>query len=125
MYQRIDKLKTIKQLNDLEEEITDRYGKLPNAVKLLFEKKRVEVMMNNYCFDRFDELEKESRLVLSEEFSQNVDGVKLFEEIMNLSSDIKLRYNHNKIALIFIKRKNWLQYLTKAMEIVERMGERK
>lgn len=125
LYQRIDKLKTIKQLNDLEEEITDRYGKLPNAVKLLFEKKRVEVMMNNYCFDRFDELEKESRLVLSEEFSQNVDGVKLFEEIMNLSSDIKLRYNHNKIALIFIKRKNWLQYLTKAMEIVERMGERK
>ncbi len=125
LYQRIDKLKTMKQLNELEEEITDRYGKLPNAVKLLFEKKRVEVLLSNYCFDRLDELERECRLVLSEEFSQQVDGVKLFEQIMNLSSDIKLRYNHNKIALIFLKKKNWFTYLTKAMEIVETMGNKK
>jgi hypothetical protein len=61
---------------------------------------------------------------LSEEFSQSVDGVKLFEQIMNLSSDIKLRYNHNKIALIFAKKKNWLQYVNRAMIIIEKMGDK-
>ena len=124
LYQRIDKLKSLAQLSELEAEITDRYGKLPNAVKLLFEKKRIEVMLESYRFDRMDELEKECRLVLSEEFSQSVDGVKLFEQIMNLSSDIKLRYNHNKIALIFAKKKNWLQYVNRAMIIIEKMGDK-
>ena len=124
LYQRIDKLKSLAQLSELEAEITDRYGKLPNAVKLLFEKKRIEVMLESYRFDRMDELEKECRLVLSEEFSQSVDGVRLFEQIMNLSSDIKLRYNHNKIALIFAKKKNWLQYVNRAMIIIEKMGDK-
>ena len=124
LYQRIDKLKSLAQLSELEAEITDRYGKLPNAVKLLFEKKRIEVMLESYRFDRMDELEKECRLVLSEEFSQSVDGVKLFEQIMNLSSDIKLRYNHNKIALIFAKKKNWLQYVNRAMKKKKKMGDK-
>ncbi len=124
LYQRIDKIKTATQLERLEEEIRDRYGKLPNAVALLFEKKRAEIMMNGKCFERFDELEKECRLVLSEDYSQTINGVKLFEEIMNLSSDIKLRYNHNKIALIFPKRKNWLLLVNKAMAIVENAGEK-
>ena len=122
LYQRIDKIRNAVQLERLEEEIRDRYGKLPNAVSLLFEKKRAEIMMNGSCFERFDELEKECRLVLSEKYSQTINGVKLFEEIMNLSSDIKLRYNHNKIALIFPKRKNWLLLVNKAMAIVERAG---
>ena len=108
---------SIPELNELMKKVREGHGRL-------LEKKRAEIMMNGKCFERFDELEKECRLVLSEEYSQTINGVKLFEEIMNLSSDIKLRYNHNKIALIFPKRKNWLLLVNKAMAIVENAGEK-
>ena len=124
LYQRIDKVKNMSALVALQEEITDRYGKLPNEVKMLFEKKRVEIMLNSNMFESFNEYEKECRLVLSEQYSQNVDGVKLFENIMKLSSDIKLRYNKNRITLSMIKRKNWLPLIMEAMKIVEQ-SERK
>lgn len=124
LYQRIDKVKELPRLIALQEEITDRYGKLPQEVKMLFEKKRVEIMLNSPMFEGFDEFDKECRLVLSESYSQQVDGVRLFESIMKLSPDIKLRYNRNRITLIFIKRKNWLNYVMEAMKIVEQ-SERK
>lgn len=120
LYQRIDKAKNLPGLIKLQDEISDRYGRLPQSVKLLFEKKRAEIMLNSHVYERFDELEKECRLVLSESYSQNVDGVKLFESIMNLSGDIKLKYNRKRITLLFLKRKNWLPLLMEAMTIVEK-----
>ncbi len=124
LYQRIDKINNLKDLNSLQEEIVDRYGKLPSSVKMLFEKKKAEVLLSSKYYDSFDELEKECRLILSAEYSQNIDGVSFFENIMSLSSDIKLRYNKNRITMIFPKKKNWLSTVIKAMEIVEK-AERK
>ena len=119
LYQRIDKIRTVSQLARLEEEIADRYGKLPAQVRLLFEKKRAEIMLNSPLFEKFTESDKDYRLVLSAEYSQQVDGVRLFEALNNLSMDIRLRYNNSKITIVFLKKKNWLPVVTRAMEIVE------
>ena len=124
LYQRIDKIKNRKELNRLQDEIADRYGKLPNSVKLLFEKKRAEIMLNSRMFDSLDELEKECRLTLSQSYSQKVDGVKLFERVMKLSSDIKLRYTNNRITFMIPKRKNWITTVNELMNIAEK-AERK
>jgi len=124
LYQRIDKIKNRKELNRLQDEIADRYGKLPNSVKLLFEKKRAEIMLNSRMFDSLDELEKECRLTLSQSYSQKVDGVKLFEKVMKLSSDIKLRYTNNRITFMIPKRKNWITTVNELMNIAEK-AERK
>ncbi|MBQ1342074.1 MAG: hypothetical protein IIY33_06280, partial [Erysipelotrichaceae bacterium] len=106
------------------EEINDRYGRLPNSVRLLFEKKRAEIMLKSRMFDSLDELEKECRLTLSQSYSQKVDGVKLFEKVMKLSSDIKLRYTNNRITFMIPKRKNWITTVNELMNIAEK-AERK
>ena len=124
LYQRIDKIKSRRELNRLQDEIADRYGKLPNSVKLLFEKKRAEIMLNSRMFDSLDELEKECRLTLSQSYSQKEDGVKLFEKVMKLSSDIKLRYTNNRITFMIPKRKNWITTVNELMNIAEK-AERK
>ncbi|MBQ1827035.1 MAG: transcription-repair coupling factor, partial [Erysipelotrichaceae bacterium] len=121
LYQRIDKTATIRQLQTLEEEISDRYGKLPGAVKLLFEKRRMELMLASDRFESFDELARECRLTLSPQFSQSLDGVKLFERIIRLSGDIKLKYTQGRIILSFVKKKNWFDTVTKAMAIIEEL----
>lgn len=119
LYQRIDKVKDLHALLELQAEITDRYGRLPNQVKLLFEKKRAEVLLNTDAFAEFRELPRECRLTLSESCSAAVDGVALFQRITELSGEIKLRYKDRKITLIFPKHKKWLNQVTRAMEIVD------
>ena len=123
LYQRIDKVRNMKQLHQLEAEITDRYGKLPASVKLLFEKKRLEVLLNNSRFESFDELTKECRIVLSREYSRNVDGVKLFERIIGISDDIKLKNSQGKISLTYPKRKNWLELTTRILIVIEEIDK--
>ncbi len=125
LYQRIDKMKTRKELNALLEEINDRYGRLPNSVRLLFEKKRAEIMLNSRKFEALEELEKECRLILSPRFSQKVDGVRLFEKVMELSAGIRLRYTKNRITFLIPKRKNWIVTVNEVMNIAEKAERRK
>ena len=51
-------------------------------------------------------------------------GVKLFEKVMKLSSDIKLRYTNNRITFMIPKRKNWITTVNELMNIAEK-AERK
>lgn len=41
------------------EEIKDNYGKLPKAVQLLFEKKRLDILINEPYVENFQEQPKE------------------------------------------------------------------
>ena len=125
LYQRIDKMRTRKDLNELQAEIADRYGRLPNSVKLLFEKKRAEIMLNSRMFESLDELEKECRLTMSPGYSQRVDGVKLFEKIAKLTVGIRLRYTNNRIVFFIPKRKNWITTVNEVMNIAEKAERQK
>jgi len=119
LYQRIEKVSTLASLTQLKDEIVDRFGKLPNQVNLLFSKKQVELMLESNKFEKFDEFEKECRLTLSKEYCDSLDGVKFFEGINKISSDIKLKYFSGCIILSIIKKKNWLEILNRVVNFVE------
>ncbi|MDD3923546.1 MAG: transcription-repair coupling factor [Erysipelotrichaceae bacterium] len=108
LYQRIDKSKSLKELMKLEEEVIDLYGKLPTPVQLLFEKKRLEILIKEPRIKRFKELKQGAEIVFSEEWSKHVNGIKLFEEIGKISSDIDLRYLKGSIIIKFNNQKEWL-----------------
>ncbi|MFR9255074.1 MAG: TRCF domain-containing protein [Merdibacter sp.] len=44
LYQRIEKTRSVQELRNLMEEVHDRYGRLPNEVRLLFEKKQLDIL---------------------------------------------------------------------------------
>ena len=46
LYQRIEKTRSVQELRNLMEEVHDRYGRLPNEVRLLFEKKQLDILTN-------------------------------------------------------------------------------
>ncbi|MBQ4254142.1 MAG: transcription-repair coupling factor [Erysipelotrichaceae bacterium] len=123
LYQRIDACGNVRSLQQLQQEIVDRYGKLPQSVNLLFEKKQAELMLTNVNIARFDELEKECRIVLSRTFSAQVDGVQLFGRVMDLSNSNELKYINKQIIIIIPKRRNWLNMVNKIVEIIEEIGE--
>ena len=44
MYQRLDKAKTMSELNSLKAEFDDYYGNLPEAILTLIEKRKLEIL---------------------------------------------------------------------------------
>ncbi|MDO4378290.1 MAG: transcription-repair coupling factor [Erysipelotrichia bacterium] len=121
IYQKLDAIDSYDQLMKYQETLNDFYGKLPTVINNLFVKKQLELLLNSVNVDDYLELEKEDRLILSQEFSDNVDGVKLFETISNISNEIKLTYRQKKIILTFPKRKNYLNQIVKVLQEIEKI----
>lgn len=119
LYQQIDKVETKEELLSMMETIEDNYGSLPKSVQLLFEKKRLDILINEANVENFKENAKDAELTFTDVWSKNADGVKLFEKITTLSRDIVLRYNQNKIKIRFPKNKNWLKQVIEVLEMSE------
>lgn len=117
LYQRIDEISNKRELLAFMEEIEDNYGKLPNAVQMLFEKKRLDILINEPHIENFKEQQQNLELIFTEEWSNHIDGVKLFEMMTTLCSDAQIRYANKKITMKMPKRKNWLALV---IEILER-----
>ena len=97
MYQKIDALNSFEELEAFRTEIIDQYGRLPQEVDSLFEKRRLDILVNDPSIDCYKELSGRHQITFSEQFSQSVDGVKLFKLFSDISKDIDLRYTNNRI----------------------------
>lgn len=105
----------------MQDEIIDTYGKLPKSVDLLFEKKRLDIMMNQEHVENFTETKQYVEVEFTKQWSSQADGVKLFERALTLSADIRLRYEKEKIYVRIPKSKNYLSLLIQFVEQAENM----
>lgn len=116
LYQRMEKITTKQELLSMMDEIADNYGKLPKAVQLLFEKKRLDILVNEEHVEAFRETTQEVIITFDESWSSHVDGVKLFERMTTISKDIKIRYTNQKITVRLPKYKDWLKTVIEILE---------
>lgn len=124
LYQRLDAIHTKRELLSMQEEIYDMYGKLPKAVAMLFEKKRLDIMANEEHIENFKEMKQEVEVEFTKEWSDNIDGVKLFERATTLSPDIKIRYANEKIYARIPKSSNYLTLLIEFVEACNKMNKK-
>ena len=111
LYQQIEEVIDNKQLQMFWQETQDLYGKLPKSVSMLFEKKRLDLLINESYVDSFKETEKEVSVAFSKQWSDSIDGVKLFEMATTISRDIKISYTNQKITVYLRKVKNYLELI--------------
>lgn len=123
LYQRMEDIHTKKELLAMMDEIKDNYGKLPKAVQLLFEKKRLDICINEPHVDAFRELPKTVELTFTSAWSNSIDGVALFEMMTTISKNITIRYTNGKITMKLPKLKDWLYTVIEVLERTEPMGE--
>ena len=121
LYQRMDAIQTKKELLSMMDEIKDNYGKLPKAVQLLFEKKRLDICINEPHVESFKEMQRDVELTFNEGWSNSIDGVKLFEMMTTISKDIVIRYKDKKITMRMPKIKDWLYIVIEVLERTEDM----
>jgi transcription-repair coupling factor (superfamily II helicase) len=116
LYQRIDQAKSIGQLRELQEEVMDRYGRLPKSVELLFEKKHWELLTQLGFVEGYKELNNELSITFTQDWSSRVDGVAFFTKMSNISANIRLKYTSGHIVLLLQKEEDWLFTATRLLE---------
>ena len=99
LYHQLDNINDKKDLLEFYLKITDEYGKLPKEVEALFNKKRVELLVNLNLIDKVINRNGIFRIVLSSNYSDNIDGMKLFEYCSKLSKDINISYKNKKLII--------------------------
>lgn len=121
LYQRIDQAKTGTQLRELQEEVIDRYGRLPKSVHLLFEKKQWELLTNLAFVDSYKELNHQLSITFTQDWSSQVNGVEFFAKMSDISTSIRLKYTSGQIILVLEKEEDWLFIATKLLEQTQKM----
>ncbi len=117
LYQRIDEITTKADLQSFTDEIKDNYGHLPSGVAMLFEKKRLDILINEPHVEGYKEDRQQAELSFTQEWSDSIDGVKLFEMMTTLCKDAIIRYRNRKITMRIPKNSDWLSLI---IEILER-----
>ena len=116
MYQQIDLLESLNALEQYRRNVVDQYGRLPEEVEGLFEKKQLDILLNEGDVDSYREVKDHCEITFAKEFSQQLDGVKLFSLYSKLSRDIALRYTNSRIIASVPKTKDSLNMVIRAIE---------
>ena len=121
LYKKIDALSSLDSIINFSNEILDLYGKTPDNVKLLLEKKRLEVLSNILYLKNINDTKLFIELTLNEDMSK-IDGIgiKLFELTYKLSKDFTLSFKDGYIKIKLLKKeKNWLITLNELLHTLK------
>ncbi len=119
LYQDIDKQSTFSDLSKLYDEVSDYYGTLPKDVNQLFEKKRLEIMLNNKDIEKYKEFNNTAEIIFTQQFSKQLDGIKLFNQISKINRDIKLSYQQDRIGIKIKQENTWINDIIKVLETLK------
>ncbi len=119
LYQDIEKQADFASLEKLYKEVSDYYGSLPNDIDLLFERKRLEIILDNPNVYKYRELDKSAEVIFSKKYSEQVDGVKLFSDISQINPKIKLQFKNEKISLKIARDNNWINDIISVIEKIK------
>lgn len=122
LYQRLDKVQNFTELQAIKEELNDLYGKLPKSVNTLVEKREFDLIMNENQFDKMKEEKNLVEVYLSREFSDKLDGEKLFMILTPYRKKISITYTNKQIVIKFLKDQEWLERAIKILKEVETLA---
>lgn len=119
LYQEIESAKTIQDLNQIRKQVRDIYGRLPDEVVSLLDKRKVDIYMDGEEFDKVVEYQDKIELVLSPKFSEtNGIGNALFECLQPYLEKITVTYLQKVLRIRLKKEGNWLKDLEAIVEVI-------
>lgn len=119
MYHQLDMIDNRDDLIKYFLKVEDEYGHLPKEVKSLFEKKKLELLYNSNFISKITNRNGTFTIILSKDFSDSIDGVKLFEMCNNISRDIKIAYKNSQIELSVTNQKDAVEKILKLVDNLE------
>ena len=124
VYQEIQNIQSIAQLELFIKKLKDIYGKLPQQVKLLIQKRRIDILGSHPYIDEMKEEMGSIVITLTKEISGvNKIGIVLFENLGNLVNNIKASFTNRQIKLRLMKSHTFLEDLEKVLIIISKLNQ--
>ncbi len=120
IYHELDDIKTKEELLDFYSRIVDEYGRLPKEVSALFDKKRLELLVNLELIDQVINRNGEFRVILSKDYSDKIDGLKLFAYCNGLSRDIRIKYKNSRLEVSLDNRRD---SISKILNLIDHLDQ--
>ncbi|SMB86487.1 transcription-repair coupling factor [Desulfonispora thiosulfatigenes DSM 11270] len=115
-YQRIASIKVVQEVNELEDELMDRFGDMPTETRSLLEIARIKILAFNCKINSIKQKETMINLKFSDD--PGLEG----EDILNIVQKYKRRVVFGgerewgmKINIVKLKREDWLTLLEKVL----------
>ena len=121
LYHELYDIESKEELFDYYLKICDEYGKLPKEVEALFNKKKLELLYNLDLIDKVSNIKGIFSITLSEDYSNNIDGVKLFEFVNSLSKDMNIAYRYNKLTISISNQKENIARMLKLVDNLDKL----
>ena len=119
LYQEIENAKDEKELKAFRAKIRDIYGRIPNEVSTLINKRRIDLLIDGEEFEDVNEYKDAIEIVMSKKFT-NINGIgqKLFEVLTPYLEKIQVSYLKKVLKIRLNKIDNWMKDLETIVECI-------
>ena len=124
LYQELDALRSEKELEGYRKKVRDIYGRVPEEVAALIEKKRVDLQAENEEIEEIEEIGNRIDITIAQCFSRiNGIGNELFDSLSDYLGIIRVAFIERKLKIMLTKREHWLRDLLSILKIVHKVYE--
>jgi len=114
LYQELENVKDEKELAAYQKHMRDVYGRLPEEVALLIQKKRIDLFTSQEEFTSVEEYDTYIDILMSDTFSRiNGIGNELFNSMVPYLGILKVTFLEKQLRLRIKKGNDWLNDLEK------------
>ncbi|TDL95288.1 transcription-repair coupling factor [Macrococcus carouselicus] len=118
-YKKLRQIQTEKELMDVQDEMTDRYGDYPVEVERLLNIVKIKVNALQFGITHIKERPKEIELTVSQASTAKVNGEQLFKDTETFGRELKVGVADNRMTLSLKKHGNWLQMLVQLTDSMQ------
>ncbi|SEQ98717.1 transcription-repair coupling factor [Virgibacillus subterraneus] len=101
MYKQFQTIDSSDDIEDLRDELIDRFGDYPEEVEHLFVVSSLKRLAKQQRVETISEKNKKIELLVDDDRSQQIDGSKLFELANSFGRDVQLGTEGSKLKVIF------------------------
>ena len=120
MYKRFRGLQTLEDVEELQEEMLDRFGEYSDEVSYLFQIAEMKVYALQTGVELVKQVKQEVTILINEKVSDTMDGAKVYEATLPFGRAVSLGMEGKKFKIVLhIKGMETAQWLHMAFEIIK------
>ena len=126
MYKRFRSITTTEELDELQEEMLDRFGEFPSEVSYLFKIAEIKVLAIRAGVELIKQTKDEVTIITSEQTSKEIDGHLLFRSASKYGRMVGLGMEANRLKMVlYVKKVPVQDWLNAAFELVTELDRNK
>lgn len=121
IYQEIQDITTIAELEVFKGKLKDIYGNIPQELQVLLRKRKIDIMSSSVFIESMEEANNNINIVLTKEASSiNRIGINLFNNLGNVVKSLRVSFVDRQIRIKLIKNNNYLDELEKTLDAINK-----